>query len=191
MRTTFLALLGSLLFVGALQAQNGNFDDPPKTFVSKQPPTRKQLDQLDTDFKVWVRKRLSRYDGQFMFDPDSVPDTEEALKASTAAPKDADKMANLAAAQFLDHKYKEAGATADKAIALSDKQMLAHYIAAKLAFGLSHDVDAAKKHATPRNVCRNAAPQRSHRNARTANPRKTSPSRATADTMAMITMARV
>jgi len=104
-------------------------------------------DQLDTDFKVWVKKRLSRYDGQFMFDADSVPDTPDAEKASTAAPKDADKMAMLAAAYFLDRKFKEAKATASKAIALDDKNNVAHYIAAKLAFGLDHDVDEAKKHA--------------------------------------------
>ncbi len=101
---------------------------------------------VDAGFRAWVGKRLSRYKGQFVFDAAAIPDTPEAEKASTAAPKDAQKMALLAAAYFLDRKFKDADATAAKAIALDGKNQLARYIAAKLAFGLRKDDAETRKH---------------------------------------------
>ena len=103
-------------------------------------------DQLDESFKAWLKKRLARYDGQFMFDGAGVPETKLADAAVTADPKNADKVATLAAALFLDHKYKEADAAAQKAIGLDGKNQLAHFIAAKLAFGLKKDVAETKSH---------------------------------------------
>ena len=103
-------------------------------------------DQLDESFRTWLKKRLSRYDGQFMFDGTSVPETKDAEAASNADPKNADKVAMLAAAQFLDRKFKDADATAARAIGLDGKNQLAHYIAAKLAFGLRKDAAETKTH---------------------------------------------
>lgn len=103
-------------------------------------------DAVDEAFKTWIRKRLSRYQGQFMFDAASVPDTDDAEKAAKDEPKSAPKTAMLAAAYFLDRKYKEADATAQKAIGLDNKSQLAHYIAAKLAFGLRKDAAETKTH---------------------------------------------
>ncbi len=104
-------------------------------------------DDLDSGFKAWLKKRLVRYDGQFMFDIAAVPETAFAEKASAADPKSADKMGDLAAAYFLDQKFKEADDAATKAVGLDSKQQLAHYIAAKIAFGLRKDVGEATKHA--------------------------------------------
>jgi tetratricopeptide (TPR) repeat protein len=104
-------------------------------------------DQLDTDFRGWVKKKLARYDGQFMFDPAGVPDLDDAKKASDGAPKDATKRANYAAALFLERKFKEADGVAKEAIGIDANQQLAHYILAKLAFGLRKDVAETKTHA--------------------------------------------
>lgn len=103
-------------------------------------------DALDEAFKAWLRKRLGRYQGQFMFDAAAIADTPDAEKASKADPKSAPKMATLAAAYFLDRKFKEADATAAAAIALDTKSQLAHYIAAKLAFGLRKDPGETRTH---------------------------------------------
>ncbi len=104
-------------------------------------------DDLDAGFRTWARKRLARYDGQFMFDPEALPAVAEAEAASKAAPNDAGKHATLAAAYFLERKFKEADAEAAAALKLDPKSLLAHYIAAKLAFGLRKDFDEAKTHA--------------------------------------------
>ncbi len=103
-------------------------------------------DGLDEAFRAWLRKRLARYSGQFMFDANAIADTPDAEKASKADPKSASKMATLAAAYFLDRKFKEADAAATAAIALDNKAQLAHYIAAKLAFGLRKDVGETRSH---------------------------------------------
>lgn len=104
-------------------------------------------DQLDEAFRGWVKKRLARYEGQFMFDAAGIPDTPDAEKASQADPKDAQKLASLAAAYFLDRKLDDAEATAGRAITLDPKNQLAHYIAAKLAYGVKHDIGATRGHA--------------------------------------------
>lgn len=103
-------------------------------------------DALDEGFKVWIRKRLARYQGQFAFDAAAVPDTEEAEKAAKDDPKSAPKQATLAAAYFLDKKYKDADAASQKAIGLDPKSQLGHYIAAKLAYGLRKDLAETKQH---------------------------------------------
>ncbi|MBI2394393.1 MAG: tetratricopeptide repeat protein [Deltaproteobacteria bacterium] len=103
-------------------------------------------DQVDEAFKVWVKKRLARFQGQFIFDASAVPDTEDAEKASAADPKSAPKMATLAAAYYLDRKYKDADATAQKAVSLDSKNQLARYISAKLAYGLRKDLGETKTH---------------------------------------------
>ena len=104
-------------------------------------------DDLDSGFKAWLKKRLARYDGQFVFDPSGVPDTDDAEKASNGDPKNGEKMASLAAALFLDRKFKEADLIAQKAITLDGNNQLAHYLEAKIAFGIRHDVGEASKHA--------------------------------------------
>jgi len=103
-------------------------------------------DAVDEAFKAWIRKRLSRYQGQFMFDAAAVPETDDAEKAVKDDPKSAPKAAMLSAAYFLDHKYKDADATTQKALGLDNKNQLAHYIAAKLAFGLRKDAAETKTH---------------------------------------------
>jgi tetratricopeptide (TPR) repeat protein len=103
-------------------------------------------DALDEAFRGWLKKRLARYQGQFMFDANAIPDTPDAEKASAADPKSAQKMGILAAAYFLDRKLKEADVTAQKAIGLDPKNQLGHYIAAKLAFGLRKDANETKLH---------------------------------------------
>ncbi|MGZ3423772.1 MAG: tetratricopeptide repeat protein [Polyangiales bacterium] len=101
---------------------------------------------IDLAFRAWVQKKLARYEGQFMFDAAAVSETPDAEKASNGDPKDAQKMAVLASAYYLDKKLDEAIATADKALALDGKNQLAHYIAAKLAFGVKHDFSGARTH---------------------------------------------
>ncbi len=103
-------------------------------------------DKLDEAFRAWLKKRLARYQGQFMFDANAIPDTPDCEKASNDDPKNAQKMAVLAAAYFLDRKLKDADVTAQKAIGLDPKNQLAHYIAAKLAFGIRKDVNETKQH---------------------------------------------
>jgi cytochrome c-type biogenesis protein CcmH/NrfG len=104
-------------------------------------------DDLDTGFRAWAKKRLARYDGQFMFDATAVPETVDAEKTSAADPKNGDKMAMLAAAYFLDRKFKEAEDAANKAVTIDGKSQLAHYLLAKIAFGLRKDVPGATKEA--------------------------------------------
>ena len=104
-------------------------------------------DDLDAGFKAWLKKRLARYDGQFVFDPLAYLDVDVAKKASDADPKSAPKLAALAAAQFQEHTFKDARTTAEKAVALDGNDQLAHYLLAKLAFGLDKDVAVASKHA--------------------------------------------
>jgi tetratricopeptide (TPR) repeat protein len=101
-------------------------------------------DAVDAGFRAWARKRLARFEGQFVFDAAVIPDLEVAEKA--ASPTDAKALANLAAAQFLSRKLKEADATAAKAIAIDPKNQLAHYVVAKLAFGLRKDPNETRTH---------------------------------------------
>ncbi len=103
-------------------------------------------DQLDADFRAWVKKRLARYDGQFMFDPAGIAEVDDAKKASEGAPQDGQKRAEYAAALFVGRDFKLADTVAKEAIGLDPKQQLAHYILAKLAFGLRKDPVETRAH---------------------------------------------
>lgn len=102
-------------------------------------------DDLDSGFKAWLKKRLVRYDGQFMFDVSGVPETADAKKDLDADPKNGSKAATYAAALFLDRNFKDARDAANKAVSLDGNNQVAHYLLAKLAFGLDKDVAEATK----------------------------------------------
>ena len=83
----------------------------------------------DDGFRAWLRKRLVRYDGQFLFDDHAV-DLDEA-RARLERDKSAGAHASLALALLQSRKGDEARAEIAAALAADPNDMNAHYLASK------------------------------------------------------------
>ncbi|MBS2018401.1 MAG: tetratricopeptide repeat protein [Deltaproteobacteria bacterium] len=101
-------------------------------------------DQYDKGYREWQMKRLSRYDGQYLFDI-KPKDPEEVKKAVQADPKSARAHVELAIALLRSRKAPEAKKELEAAFAIDPKNGDAHYVAAQLAKG-EKDIEGAKKH---------------------------------------------
>jgi Tfp pilus assembly protein PilF len=89
-------------------------------------------DEYDSRYRAWQRKRLARYDGQFMLDERPLP-VADAKAAAEAAPKSAKLRARYALALLHDRKADDARAAIDAALALDPGEPTALYLGARMA----------------------------------------------------------
>jgi tetratricopeptide (TPR) repeat protein len=86
--------------------------------------------QYDDGFRAWLKTRLARYDGQFIFD--DRPEPLDEAKARVEKEKSADAHAAYALSLLHAKKGEEARAELAAALAADPKNMTAHFLAAKL-----------------------------------------------------------
>ncbi|MDP9151540.1 MAG: hypothetical protein M3O36_16590 [Myxococcota bacterium] len=100
--------------------------------------------EYDARFRAWAMARLTRYDGQYLFDVKALP-VEEARAAVTATPSSARARVILAFALMHAHQPAVARSELDEAFKLAPDDQDAHYLAAKLA-AVGKDIAAQEKH---------------------------------------------
>jgi tetratricopeptide (TPR) repeat protein len=89
-------------------------------------------EQYDARYRSWERRKLARYDGQFMFDEHAPPLAEAKAKAEVAS-GDAKAQARYALALLREHKSEEAKAVLEAALKKTPLEPSALYLAARLA----------------------------------------------------------
>jgi tetratricopeptide (TPR) repeat protein len=98
---------------------------------------------LDTQFRAWLKPRLSRYDKQFV--PDRhVPPLDDARKAVKSDPKNAKKLFQLARALGADGQEPEADAMFQEALRVDPKQPDANFELVRRAMR-KKDIKGAQK----------------------------------------------
>jgi tetratricopeptide (TPR) repeat protein len=100
--------------------------------------------EYDARFRAWELARLSRYDGQYLFDVRSLP-LDEARAAAVASPQSAASHVVYALALLRAKKPDEAHQEIDEALRLDPADRDANFMAFKLA-GLARDVEGQEKH---------------------------------------------
>jgi Tfp pilus assembly protein PilF len=100
--------------------------------------------EYDDRFKAWAMTRLSRYEGQYLFDPKSTS-VEEAAAAAAATPGSAAAHVTYAVALLRSKKIEDAGREIDAALKIDPADSDAHFVASKLA-AAAKDVDGQEKH---------------------------------------------
>jgi|CZKU01.1.fsa_nt_gi predicted Zn-dependent protease len=100
--------------------------------------------EYDARYRAWQTARLSRYDGQYLFDPKSMS-VDDASAAVAASPQSAPAHLTYAVALLHAKKMDEASRELDAALKLDPTDRDAHFVAAKLA-GSAHDADGQEKH---------------------------------------------
>jgi Tfp pilus assembly protein PilF len=98
----------------------------------------------DARYHAWQMARLSRYDGQYLFDPKSMS-VEDASAAAAAAPQSAPAHVNYAVALLRAKKAEEARREIDAALKVDPADRDAHFVASKLA-GATHDFERQETH---------------------------------------------
>ncbi|MFO0756896.1 MAG: tetratricopeptide repeat protein [Byssovorax sp.] len=89
-------------------------------------------DELDRQFRAWLKPRLARYESQYV--PDlHAPPLDDARKAAKADPTNAKKQVELALAFFADGQKDEGEATLAEALRLDPKQADATYVKLRMA----------------------------------------------------------
>ena len=99
--------------------------------------------EYDDRYKTWAMARLSRYQGQYMFELKPVP-LDDAKAAVAASPKSAPAHVDLGFALAHMHQMDDAKKEIDAALAIDPSNMDAHLIASKLA-AASKDADGAER----------------------------------------------
>lgn len=100
--------------------------------------------EYDASFRAWAKKRLARYDGQYMFDARPVP-LDEAKAAASAAPQSAPAHVALALALMRARESEGALREIDAALKADPNNLDAHFVAAKLAAG-TKGLEAKEQH---------------------------------------------
>ncbi len=100
--------------------------------------------EYDAKFRAWALKRLSRYQGQFVWKERS-KSLEEAQKALLAAPNDPNAHLGVALAYLHARKIADATKEIDAALKIDPNHMPSHYIAAKIGEA-QKDVPAQELH---------------------------------------------
>jgi cellulose synthase operon protein C len=103
--------------------------------------TGKTIAQLDVDFRKYLELRLAPYKGTFKLPTRGFDDVTKLEIAADAAPKDAKARAHVALGYYYGGDAEQAGAAAQKALALDPKNPIARYIVAEIAV---HKNDQAK-----------------------------------------------
>jgi cellulose synthase operon protein C len=101
-------------------------------------------DEYDTRFRAWALARLSRYDGQYFFDPKATS-PEESAAAVAAAPQSAPARVAYAVALLRARKPDDATREIEAALKIDPANRDAHFMAFKLA-AASRDLDAQERH---------------------------------------------
>jgi tetratricopeptide (TPR) repeat protein len=104
--------------------------------------TGKKVEQLDTEFQDYLRKRYAHYFGSFVFDESQFQDAAKLKAEADAKASDPTALARYAAA-LLEEKPAEAIPLARKALQADGKHALAHYVLA-VALMKTKDVPGAK-----------------------------------------------
>jgi tetratricopeptide (TPR) repeat protein len=92
-------------------------------------------DELDRRYRAWLKKRLARYDKQFVPDLTPPKSVAEARAAVAKDPKDAHKKVRLALANFAAGKTREAVMTLKLALREDPNEPLGLYLKLRLAMG--------------------------------------------------------
>ncbi len=100
-------------------------------------------EEVDKQFRVWLKKRLARYEGQYIPDLHAQP-LAEARKALRSDPKNPKKLVKLSLSLFASGEDAEALAVLEEAAQLDPKNPDVHYIRARLAIEHKKFDDAAK-----------------------------------------------
>lgn len=99
--------------------------------------------EYDRAFHAWAIARLSRYEGQYIFDPEPL-DPDKAKALVDKAPNSAPGHVAYAIALLHAHKVDEARGELDRAFKLAPDDKDAHYVASLLAAAEKKEDDAAK-----------------------------------------------
>jgi tetratricopeptide (TPR) repeat protein len=99
--------------------------------------------EYDRAFHAWALARLSRYEGQYLFDPDPV-DADKAKALVDKTPSSAAAHVTYAIALFRAHKADEARSEIEQAFKIAPDDKDAHYVASLIASAEKKDGDAEK-----------------------------------------------
>jgi cellulose synthase operon protein C len=100
-------------------------------------------EQVDKEFRVWLKKRLARYEKQYV--PDlHAPPLADARKALRADPKNPKKLVELALALFAAGENAEGLAVLEEALQVDPKHADANYIRLRIAMDKKKFDEAAK-----------------------------------------------
>ncbi len=100
-------------------------------------------EEVDKQFRAWLKKRLARYEGQYVPDLHSPP-LAEARKALRTDPKNPQKLVKLSLALFAAGENAEGLAVLEEAAQLDPKNPDVHYIRARIAMERKKFDEAAK-----------------------------------------------
>jgi cellulose synthase operon protein C len=100
-------------------------------------------EEVDKEFRVWLKQRLSRYEKQYV--PDlHAPPLADARKALRSDPKNPKKLVELAIALLTSGEAAEGQAVLEEALDADPKNADAHYVRLRLAMDKRKFDDAAK-----------------------------------------------
>jgi tetratricopeptide (TPR) repeat protein len=102
------------------------------------------LEQLDTDARAALRKKLARYDDDFYVDFSRYEDLAALEEKARAAPEDADALAALALGLAAAERFEDAGRAGKRALALKKDHPLAHFALARVALHAGDSARAAR-----------------------------------------------
>ena len=100
--------------------------------------------QFDSEFRTWLKSRLSRYEKQYVF-LRKVKDLGEASKTARARPNDVDALVDFALSLASNKKAEKAAETIEQALRLKPDHRDAHFIAYRLARA-QRDTKGARQH---------------------------------------------
>lgn len=108
-------------------------------------------EDLDREYRAWLKKKLARYEGQYVPDLHSPP-LEDAEEAAKKSPKDARKLVELGIARLRAGKAKEGQAALAEALRVDPAQPDALYVLADLALDDEKADDKTKAAAAKRHL---------------------------------------
>jgi tetratricopeptide (TPR) repeat protein len=91
------------------------------------------IDQLDADFRAYLKQRLHKYDSDFYVDFSRYDDLDALEAAAQHAPDDPDAQAALALGMLQEDRFAEAEQAGLRAIARNPKHALAHFALTRVA----------------------------------------------------------
>jgi tetratricopeptide (TPR) repeat protein len=102
------------------------------------------IDQLDADFRAYLKQRLHKYDAHFYVDFSRYDDLDALQAAAQRAPDDPDAQAALALGLLGQDRFAEAEQAGLRAIARSPRHALAHFALTRIALE-KHDAPRAQR----------------------------------------------
>lgn len=102
------------------------------------------IDQLDTDFRAYLKQRLHKYDAHFYVDFSRYDDLDALQAAAQRTPDDPDAQAALALGYLGQSRFAEAEQAGLRALARAPKHALAHFALTRIALE-KHDAGRAQR----------------------------------------------